>query len=352
MYIVFDIESTGFDKANDDIIQFSYAAFDDNMQFVRAEELYYYYKGMSWSEEAYEVHKITLEELEKHADEFKQNLVKMYAILQYNYVIGFNSNRFDCPFCKIWLTRMGLPGLEFDDYLDMMLEYKPLTHRAKISLTNLCAFMNLTEDIIKKQMDIFFPTVQNRRPHDSAYDVTATSMLLHIAVQKNLIGYADSDGAAVIEQLDTGELFAQGKPVDPKGLIVFLTNTKQAKVVNLYYINHDSNKYADLSVIPSTVVLDRIRSGYVLPIVLFPDAADTTLYSTVYRGVKFLCRADEMLMLLGDSYRSDKDLPFDTIIKNTFSDRCVKVMDLLSKYPESEIGAQLIQCVKECDELV
>lgn len=47
MFVVFDIETTGLSTTSCDIVQFAYIMFDSNNMFVKAENLYYYYEGMS-----------------------------------------------------------------------------------------------------------------------------------------------------------------------------------------------------------------------------------------------------------------------------------------------------------------
>ena len=76
MFVVFDLETTGLSSMQNDIIQFSYIMFDSNNMFVRADNLYFYYEGMSWSQEVADIsHGISLDFLKTQADKFKENVI-------------------------------------------------------------------------------------------------------------------------------------------------------------------------------------------------------------------------------------------------------------------------------------
>ena len=189
MFVVYDLETTGLSEINDDIIEFAYIAFDDNCNFIQSEQLFFYYRGMSWSEDAYKVHHISLDFLETQADKFKENLLKMYAILNHNNVVGYNNNNFDNPFVKTWLMRQGIRNLEFKDTQDVMLAYRPIYKKSKIKLTRLSDMMGYTPELINRYMDIYFPQVGNSQAHEAAYDVVATALLTLSAIPKHLIAF-------------------------------------------------------------------------------------------------------------------------------------------------------------------
>ena len=124
------------------------------------------------------------------------------------------------------------------------------------------------------------------------------------------------------------------------------------KNLNLYYVNHSPNEYAEIKYVPTNVLVDRIREGYVLPIVLRPDASDSTLYSAVYRGVKFVCHANKVSVLVGNQFMDDNVLPFNTILKNTFINEVRELTLMLGKYPESSLELAVLDYLKECDNIV
>lgn len=196
MYVVYDLETTGFKSVSDDIIEFAYIMFDDNGLYLRSEQLYFYYKGMSWSEEAYAVHKIPLSFLETQADKFQENIIKMYTVLAYNTVVGYNNDSFDNPFAKNWLARQGLPNLTIGRSVDMMKVCKPLHGKARIKLTTLCEKLGYTPDVINQVNSFYFNTNDTSRAHEAGYDVTATAMLVNYCLNKNMLTFKALNNSA------------------------------------------------------------------------------------------------------------------------------------------------------------
>lgn len=189
MFVVFDIETTGFSEITCDVIQFAYALFDKNNCFVKSECLYFYYDGMHWSEEAFKVHGIPLEFLKQHKDKFKENVIKMYTVLRNNNVVGHNAKGFDCPFCRTWLTRMGMDPISYGIINDTMQAFKPVTKKARCKLTKLSEVRNISDDNIKMMMDFWFPSAGSKHAHDAAYDVTLTALLTLDALRNNYMTF-------------------------------------------------------------------------------------------------------------------------------------------------------------------
>lgn len=175
MFVVYDLETTGLSTTADDVVQFSYIRFDNNNMPVQAETLYFYYEGMHWSEEAEQVHGISMEECAAHADVFEANLCKMYSVLSFSNVIGFNSNKFDNPFAKNYLARAGIGNLRFGIQKDVMLLARPVVHKARISLINLCEHLGITPDMIRAFESACYKQ-EGTRAHSASYDVAATAL--------------------------------------------------------------------------------------------------------------------------------------------------------------------------------
>lgn len=201
MFVVYDIETTGFSELNSDVIEFAYIAFDDNNTFIKSEQLYFYYDGMSWSEEAYAVHHISLDFLKTQKDKFRENLLKMYSILNHNNVVGYNNNHFDNPFVKTWLMRMGIRNLEFKISQDLMVCFRPFYHKARIKLVKLAEMCGITPDTVNRYLPMYFPEIKNSHAHEAAYDVVMTALLCFIGMSKKLVTFKPLIATSV-EELD------------------------------------------------------------------------------------------------------------------------------------------------------
>lgn len=199
MFVVYDLETTGFSSSYDDVVQFSYIRFDNRKRVYDAGCLYFYYEGMHWSEEAENVHHISLEFLKQFKDDFRKNVIKMWTILSGANVVGHNSNKFDNPFATNWLARMGCPGLVFGVMQDTMIAYRPMTHTAQVNLVKLCQLNDITPDGINAMCKMWFNEDETLYSHNATYDTTATAMLALIALRK---GYMSFDIKAVASYVD------------------------------------------------------------------------------------------------------------------------------------------------------
>lgn len=254
MFVCFDLETTGLsvDKGAE-VVEFSYILFDSTNSFVKAEQLFFYHKGMNWSEEAYNVHQIPLSFLKTQEDKFKGNLIKMYSILNYANVIGHNSTKFDCPFAEKWLARMGLPGLVYGIQHDTMVDFRPVTKRARIKLTTLADMRGYTPDIVSKMETIWFgDTAMPNRPHSGAYDVTATALLALDGIRNDLFSFDQTTKKKVVLTEEDLALLEndKAKPVDPNKLMVIYDENGET---NFVYVNHDREQYTTMPVTASDV---------------------------------------------------------------------------------------------------
>lgn len=307
-YVVFDIETTGFMSTKDDIIQFAYALFDANNQFVKSEVLYFYYEGMSWSEEAYVVHNIPLSLLKEHADKFYENCIKMYTVLNMANVIGYNSNSFDCPFVNNWLLRRGLRKFEFMSTTDVMLSLRPLTKKSRIKLTKLSELCNITPDVIKNVMSLWFPDNTGKSAHDAAYDVTATALLALMGIRKGYISmYAKPEDKSETQyDYSSIEVIDKGLPVYDNG---FVLNVAGTDIV----FNPDSSKYK---------MLEPTQSMFKIPIPF--RRVDDFKYEMEYNEVKFVFEeiGDKDIFTIINPYTSITSESYDMlpILRNIFKE--------------------------------
>lgn len=326
MFVVFDLETTGFSELNNDVIELAYIMFDDNNNFVKAEQLYFYYEGMSWSEEAYHVHHIPLEFLKTQKDKFKENLVKVYSVFNRANVCGHNSNKFDCPFLKTWLMRMGIRNLEFGVMQDTMLAYKPVTKKARIKLTKLIDYINISPDSINMLLPIWFEGCEESHAHEAAYDAVATALLALRGIEKRLISFEPLIGKPVTpNQIEVDGMFDEGKATkDPNSILVKLLDyNADDDEEHLYFTCSDHTKYAKVEPTESDVTTARKTNSY-LPLLLKEVESRSACYVGELDGNKFKLevngKADKLSLVTSYGEFVEPDIDIKLIIANTFKE--------------------------------
>ena len=326
MFVVFDIETTGFSEITCDVIQFAYIMFDENMNFVKSEQLYFYYEGMSWSEEAYRVHQIPLEFLKTHKDKFKENLIKMYSVLRNANVIGHNAHHFDCPFCKVWLMRQGIRNLEYRVIQDTMVAFRPLTKKPRIKLTKLAEFVGITPEYVEMMMASWFPTSTARQAHDAAYDVTLTAILTLYGISKKLITFEPlvklSQDDPISQDLMSDLNDSKGTvALDPEA-VLFKVNSSNSYVC----LPTDCSKYAVYEMdVPDNVVQYYKSLGRVIDVPFseeFEPGDKIKKYKLFYKDVEFIVTFDgngSKLSMVADYGTYDSsEVNMSLIIQNLF----------------------------------
>ena len=308
MFVVYDLETTGLSEINDDIIEFAYIAFDDNCNFIQSEQLFFYYRGMSWSEDAYKVHHISLDFLETQADKFKENLLKMYAILNHNNVVGYNNNHFDNPFVKTWLMRQGIRNLEFKVTQDVMLAYRPIYKKSKIKLTKLSDMMGYTPELINQYMNIYFPQVGNSQAHEAAYDVVATALLTLSAIPKHLIAFKSILPESHEAEDVMTDMLSVNENTSITSMVRFtLKDTFGAtEIKTLPYVDPKINEHGPILV--------------EIPVPL--ESVDDSVYELAVRGSTISYNTntpDKLTLCISGTNLNLLDLDIDIIIKSNFN---------------------------------
>ena len=234
MFTVFDLETTGLSSMVHDVIQFAYITYDEKNMPVKAESLYFYYEGMSWTEETYAVHQIPLEFLKQFEDKFEENVIKMYATLMNGNVCGHNAKAFDCVFAKNWLSRMGLYNLKYRCIQDTMYAFKPIAKRPRIKLIKLAEMLGVTDEIVTRMAGYVFKDDMATHAHNAAFDTMRTGIITVLGINKNLIDF--SGEIAQAHDYDDSDLYDKEEESlgrDPIGILVKVQNS-DGEVDTLY----------------------------------------------------------------------------------------------------------------------
>lgn len=104
--VVFDLETTGVDTANDRIVQIAYEILDENLKKVTSFEIKVN-PGVDIPKEASDVHGIT-NEMVKDAPPFKAIANELYRTLLGNHLGGYNIINFDVPMLYNEFQRCGI----------------------------------------------------------------------------------------------------------------------------------------------------------------------------------------------------------------------------------------------------
>ena len=330
MFVVFDIETTGLSEITCDIVEFAYILFDDNNNYVRGEQLYYYYEGMHWSEEAYAVHKISLDFLKTQADKFKENVIKMYSVLNHANVIGHNSKAFDCPFCATWLMRRGVRGLQYGIIQDTMLAWRPVYKKSRIKLTKLIDFIGVDHDTINMLVPVWFENAKSSQAHEAGYDVVATALLALRGIERGLITFepfVKLNTSVSSDELDGMYATSTMQPDPNKYIVKLVDYAERGQSEDFYYhfVNHDYSKYA--SEMPMENEISKyLAEGRLFPIYLEETGVASKVFEAVSNGITYQLIVKDKdsnegeLLTMSTEYGTftEKDVDIKTIIKNNF----------------------------------
>jgi DNA polymerase-3 subunit epsilon len=128
--IVFDLETTGLDPAEDRIIQFSIIKQFPGTAEAPQRVTRFVNPCREIPEEAIKIHGITNEQI-KDAKPFKEMAEGIAKFIKNCDVVGYNSNRFDVPFLLYEFERAGifdaLDSVEFIDVFNLYCKFNPRT---------------------------------------------------------------------------------------------------------------------------------------------------------------------------------------------------------------------------------
>lgn len=322
MFVVFDLETTGFSEFTCDVVEFAYIMFDENNCYVKGEQLYFYYEGMSWSDEAYNVHHISLDFLRTQKDKFKENIIKMYTVLNHANVVGHNALRFDCPFARTWLMRMGIRNLEFGVIQDTMTAFKPIIKKSRISLSKLAAMLQITPDTVNTLMPIWFPGATDSHSHEAGYDVIITALATLQAINKRLIAFEPLISAkSDVSSDDISGLYEEAsKMADPDRFIVMLLDAgEDSDNIHYKFVNHNHTEFIDET--PGEVDVSNYKKmDRLFPVTLLQNGGSykAAVDDATYTYTENTESGDIFEMQLPYGTFKDTDLDISLIIKNNF----------------------------------
>lgn len=199
-----DIETTGFDFLQSDLLQLGFVRADEKGKIINAGNLYYYQPEFNVEEPgAQAVHGITRDFLVPYEQDFEKNCAALWTILQRGYIVGKNSDRFDIPYIKGWLTKKFpgmLPTLNVFKTVDIQKVvtwyyrdwyYKEYGTETRKNGT-LEEYVNMfgIQDFVKQMYTIAQGKCSETARsgfHDALYDSVATYCVWLIAREKNLV---------------------------------------------------------------------------------------------------------------------------------------------------------------------
>lgn len=176
LYSVIDIETTGLDVYRDSPLTFTALTINEKDEVVRAEHLYFYEPSIiTLNPEAEKVHGITKDILTPHIPEFWSNVKRMFNIVSYANMIGYNSIAFDYRLIFHFLRRCGLQPFDLLSHTDVM----TMCGKKRQKLTSVCDQYHITPELLTSLVSKTF-NCDGTKAHDSRYDVIATYLLYSI----------------------------------------------------------------------------------------------------------------------------------------------------------------------------
>lgn len=184
LYTFYDTETSGLERGSD-IWSFSYMLSDERLNVKRAETLYLWKEGVTqWSEEASQINGLTREFLRQHEAEYETNLKKMYIVLSYADLVGYNAgwvgsdgiiHGFDYAMCTNFLGRNGYPIPIPRSHTDVMKLYMNMHHGQRRKLVQVFKEYDIDPMLASAMSNIYFH--EDGGAHSSSYDVCMTALI-------------------------------------------------------------------------------------------------------------------------------------------------------------------------------
>ena len=206
LFTVIDIESNGLiGKVNPvEVLEVGYMQVNEHFDIIRHGVLYFYQSSFNIENEAQAVHGLTREFLEQYEDEFDDNLVRLYTLLERGFLVTKNGDKFDIPVLQRFIARHAPHLASFDPAdpkpihvgasLDMQTFYTPKYRawyektygektRGHGKLGQLMDVIGYTQEDITAEFHLTVGDTDRDQAHAALYDVFMTYLLLKAAVE-------------------------------------------------------------------------------------------------------------------------------------------------------------------------
>lgn len=188
IFTIYDLEATDKNPKTASPIEMAYINVNENLEVVESRDMYFSDATIPESKpEALALHGMSRASLLKYAPEFEANCRTMFRLFYRGNLVGFNNKAFDDHLCVYFLERQGYDEMRVDTTRDLMHLLRPVFGKAP-KLADALAHFGITHEFIEMMTKIYFANdVERLRPHNAAYDATATLLLLAKCKQKNII---------------------------------------------------------------------------------------------------------------------------------------------------------------------
>lgn len=196
LFTILDIETTGFNRQSDDILEVGYIKTNEKCDILGSGSLFFYKPEFKVETSAQSVHRLTRDFLEPYEKDFNVNMAALYTMMYNGLIIGKNNASFDMPFIQSFIRKHAgyLDPCEIMGYVDLQDYYTNqyrkyyydrtgMTTRKKGSLEELVHMIGFTDEQIKCEFKEKFPDCPRVGTHSALYDVYMTYILLKEAVE-------------------------------------------------------------------------------------------------------------------------------------------------------------------------
>lgn len=198
LFYVIDIETTGFNRINDDILEVGYIKCNGACNMISSDTLYFYKPEFKVESGAQKIHGLTRDYLQNYEKYFYRNLAALSTIIKNGNIVGKNSNVFDLPFIRAFIQKympyLPTPSVKRSvDVQELLVNefrnwYEKTQGVAKTrksgTLVQLIEMIGLTQEQVKEEFKVVFPKSERVGAHSALYDAYMTLLLFKYAARK------------------------------------------------------------------------------------------------------------------------------------------------------------------------